>query len=81
MALFEKVKSIGQKRLTTESPKVSKAIQGEYYVVKDGDSLWRIAEKKLGNGGRYTEISKLNADVLEDEDDIVVGMRLRLPAR
>jgi nucleoid-associated protein YgaU len=60
---------------------VSKAIKGEYYTVKDGDSLWRIAEKKLGNGGRYTEISKLNADVLEDEDDIVVGMRLRLPAR
>jgi nucleoid-associated protein YgaU len=43
--------------------------------------LWRIAEKKLGNGGRYTDIRKLNADVLEDEDDLSVGMRLRLPAR
>jgi nucleoid-associated protein YgaU len=81
-SLFEKVNSIGQKHLTTsDSTGVSKAIQGEYYIVKDGDSLWRIAEKKLGNGGRYTEISGLNADVLEDEDDIVVGMRLRLPAR
>jgi LysM repeat protein len=80
-SLFEKVKSVGQRHLANDSSKVSKAIQGEYYVVKDGDSLWRIAEKKLGNGSRYTEISKLNSDVLEDEDDLFVGMRLRLPAR
>jgi nucleoid-associated protein YgaU len=80
-SLFENVKSIGKRHLVTESPKVSKAIQGEYYTVKNGDSLWRIAEKKLGNGGRYMEISKLNADILEDEDDLFVGMRLRLPAR
>ena len=80
-SLFEKVRSISKRRLTTGSPGISKAIQGEHYVVKDGDSLWRIAEKKLGNGGRYTAISKLNADILEDEDDLFVGMRLRLPAR
>ena len=80
-SLFESVKSIGQRRLSTDSTKVSKSIQGGYYTVKEGDSLWRIAAEKLGNGGRYTEISKLNADVLEDEDDLFVGMRLRLPAR
>lgn len=80
-SLFEKVKSIGKRHLTVDSPRVGKAIQGEHYVVKDGDSLWRIAAEKLGNGSRYKEISKLNADVLEDEDDLFVGIRLRLPAR
>ncbi len=80
-SLFESVKSIGKRHLSIDSPGISKAIEGEHYVVKDGDSLWRIAAEKLGNGSRYTEISKLNADVLEDEDDLFVGMRLRLPAR
>jgi nucleoid-associated protein YgaU len=80
-SLFERVKSIGRRHLTQKSPDTIKPIEGEYYIVKDGDSLWRIAANKLGNGNRYTEISKLNTDVLEDDDEVFVGMRLRLPAR
>ncbi len=49
------------------------------YTVKDGDSLWKIAQHKLGDGNRYTEIAKLNRAVLGDEDAISVGMKLRLP--
>lgn len=30
------------------------------YTVKSGDSLWAIAKKQLGNGSRWSEISKLN---------------------
>lgn len=30
------------------------------YRVKKGDSLWAIAEEKLGNGSRFAEIKKLN---------------------
>lgn len=67
--LFERVNSIGG----TESAR--------WYVVKDGDSLWDIAAEQLGQGVRYTEISKLNTDILTNEDSIKVGMRLRLPAK
>jgi nucleoid-associated protein YgaU len=80
-SLFETVKSIGRRHLTNDSPSSVKSIEGKYYIVKDGDSLWRIAAEKLGNGNRYTEISKLNTDVLENDDEVFVGMRLRLPAR
>ncbi len=51
------------------------------YVVREDDSLWRIAAEKLGNGSRYVEIAKLNTDVLDDDDDLTVGMRLRLPGQ
>ncbi len=76
--IFEKVKSIGERYL---SPGGRKAKQGKQYVVREGDSLWKIAAERLGDGSRYTEIAKLNADILDDEDTLSIGMRLRMPAR
>jgi len=76
--LFEKVESIGRKYLSSDG---QKAMQDRWYVVREGDSLWKIAAEQLGNGNRYKEISKLNPDILADEDNLVVGMRLRMPAR
>lgn len=74
--VLEKVESIGKRHLPTDG---SGAKQGRQYVVLDGDSLWRIAAEQLGEGSRYNEIAKLNAGILED--NLVVGMRLKLPAR
>lgn len=34
--------------------------EGKRYTVKQGDSLWGIAERELGNGFLYEEIRKLN---------------------
>ncbi len=76
--IFAKVKSIGQRHLSTTG---RGAEQIRWYVVREGDSLWRIAAERLGEGSRYIEIAKLNADILDDEDSLVVGMRLRMPAR
>jgi len=77
-SLFEKVKSIGRKQLSTNP---DKAKQSEPYVVRDGDNLWRIAAEQLGNGSRFKEISELNANIIKDENDLEVGMLLRIPAR
>lgn len=59
----------------------STTTQTRDYVVKSGDSLWKVAAKQLGNGTRYDEIAELNADVLQGGDDLTVGMHLKLPAR
>ena len=75
---FEKVKSIGQRRLSAETVKTKRS---KVYVVQEGDSLWKIAAEQLGDGNLYPEISKLNTDILEDEDTLFVGMRLRLPGQ
>jgi len=76
--IFRKVESIGRKHLSGDE---AKAKQGEWYVVKEGDNLWKIAAEQLGSGGRFKEISKLNAGILDDEDVVGVGVRLRLPTR
>ena len=76
--IFEKVKSIGRTRLLGDR---QEAKQSGWYVVRDGDSLWKIAAEQLGTGSRYDEISKLNAGILDHEDYVVAGMRLKMPPR
>jgi len=69
--LFERVRSIGGGR----------AENIRWYEVKENDSLWKIADKELGDGNRYKEISKLNANILSDENDLKLGMLLQLPTK
>ena len=47
------------------------------YTVKQGDTLWGIAKKLLGDGNRYREIQKENG--LQDTL-IRVGMVLKIPS-
>jgi len=52
------------------------------YVVRAGDSLYRIAERELGDGLRWREIHAANRAVIGDDPTrIQVGMELRLPPR
>ena len=75
-AMFEKVKSLGRRH---SSPTPSTNRRTSRYIVQDGDSLWRIAARQLGDSSRYDEIAELNADILQDEDSLSVGMSLKLP--
>lgn len=77
-AMFKKAESIGQRHLPADNRRTK---QGRLYIVRENDNLWRIATEQLGNGKRYTEIVKMNSDVIDDEDNLPVGTRLKLPAR
>lgn len=53
----------------------------EPYTVKRGDSLWKIAEQRLGDGARYVDIVQLNRGVLGDPPDFLLpGTVLRIPS-
>ena len=70
--LFDKVKSIG----------FNSRKDGEKFktvVVEEGDSLWKIAVKNLGDGNRYKDLLDLNSDILKSKDSIRVGMNLKIP--
>jgi LysM repeat protein len=50
------------------------------YTVKRGDTLWRIAEQRLGDGLRFRELVDLNRDVLGGRPDFILpGTVLHLP--
>ena len=48
-------------------------------MVKPGDSLWKFAAERLGNGRRWHELLSLNPE-LRDPNHIEVGSEILLPA-
>ena len=51
--------------------------EGQVYVVKKGDSLWKIAETVYKDGYRWLDIAKANK--LANPNILLVGQKLTLP--
>jgi len=49
------------------------------HIVKDGESLWKIAKQELGSGARWNEIYTANRDVLASPEALHTGQKLRVP--
>ena len=52
---------------------------GEYYTVKSGDTLSKIAKHYYGDANRYSAIFEANKPMLSDPDKIYPGQTLRIP--
>lgn len=62
-------------------PAAPRSAPVEHYTVQLGDSLWRIAERHLGDGARYPEILNLNRTLLRAGPDFLQpGWQLTLPS-
>lgn len=50
------------------------------HMVRDGESLWTIAQKYYQNGGHFMEIFKANEDIIKNMNLIYSGQIIRIPA-
>lgn len=51
----------------------------ETYIVREGDCLWSIAEKELGNGMYWSSIYAANRSLIGDDPDLLyVGWELKM---
>ena len=57
---------------------IDESVSPKTYIVKPGDTLWKISQEFLGDGKRYTEIIKLNN---LESGDLRVGQNLNLPIK
>ena len=51
----------------------------QWYVVKAGDSLSKIAKHFYGDASLYPQIFEANRDTLKNPDLIQIGQKLRIP--
>lgn len=49
------------------------------YVVKKGDTLWKIAKNYLGSGTLYGKIKEANKELIKNPNRIYVGWKLTIP--
>ena len=71
-AVAERATADGARRVEDGSRRVE---------VRAGDSLYRIAEREYGNGGRWRVIYQANRDVIDEPSMLQPGMKLMIPKR
>lgn len=49
------------------------------YVIKKNDSLWKIAQKEMGNGNRWKYLYELNKKVIKDPNRLKAGVTITIP--
>lgn len=64
---------------TPAPPTTTPAAAASKYVVEKGDSLWKIAAEKYGDGALWQRIAKANT--LKHPNHIEIGEELELPAQ
>lgn len=52
---------------------------GYYYKVKEGENLWIIAERLLGDGNKYNEIHTANKEILKNPLRLSKGEKILIP--
>lgn len=51
----------------------------EFYEIRSGDTLSKIAKKYYGDAMKYPRIFEANREVIQDPDKIYPGQRIRIP--
>lgn len=55
------------------------APESQFYTVKSGDNLSKIAKQYYGDANQYNKIFEANRPLLKNADDIYPGQVLRIP--
>ena len=69
------------KQVTEEKQEVQSAVKvdSKDYVIKEGDSLWKIAEREYGNGMQWKRIYEFNKDVISNPNRPRKGTKIKIP--
>jgi nucleoid-associated protein YgaU len=57
----------------------AKVEETQFYTVKKGDSLSKIAKALMGDGSKWPKIFEANKEVIKNPDLIYPGQQLRIP--
>ncbi|MBL4892350.1 MAG: LysM peptidoglycan-binding domain-containing protein [Rhizobiaceae bacterium] len=58
---------------------IAEITTGSSVIIRKGDSLWRVSQRRYGEGVRYTTIFDANRDQIRDPDLIYPGQVFEIP--
>jgi outer membrane protein OmpA-like peptidoglycan-associated protein len=64
---------------TKENVESQVKVSTKDYVIKPGDSLWKIAQKELGNGNRWKYLYDFNKDRIKNPKKLKAGTKIVIP--
>jgi outer membrane protein OmpA-like peptidoglycan-associated protein len=62
-----------------ESVESETRVSTREYVIQKNDSLWKIAEREMGNGNRWKYLYELNKDRISNPDKLKEGKTIIIP--
>lgn len=77
-----KVKKIEEGKFFVEEEKKIESeikVTTKEYVIQKDDSLWKIAQKELGNGYRWKYLYELNKDKIKNPNKLKAGQKIIIP--
>ncbi|SHE62363.1 LysM peptidoglycan-binding domain-containing protein [Clostridium fallax] len=66
-------------KITNNNIRQSSPQTPKIHTVVEGDTLWHLAKKYLGNGNRWPEIYNINKDKIKNPNIIYNGQVLKIP--
>ena len=69
------IKGVGQ----VNSDTLTAPAAAEFYTIKSGDSLSKIAKQYYGDAMKYTMLFEANREVIKHPDKIYPGQQIRVP--
>lgn len=64
---------------TDEKVESAVKVSTREYVIKKNDSLWKIAEREMGNGNRWKYLYELNKDRISSPNKLRTGQTIIIP--
>jgi outer membrane protein OmpA-like peptidoglycan-associated protein len=64
---------------TSEKVESEVKVSTKEYTIKEGDSLWRIAQRELGDGNRWKYLYEFNKDRIRDPKKLKAGQKIIIP--
>ncbi|WP_342505612.1 LysM peptidoglycan-binding domain-containing protein [Sporosarcina sp. FSL K6-2383] len=65
----------------TAPPRQNSKPAPQTYSLISGDSLWKVAQKYLGDGNRFREIANLNGIKDSQFSSLPIGLKVKLPTK
>ena len=61
------------------APATAAEPEEEFYVIKSGDSLSKIAKQYYGDANKWPDLFAANKEVIQDPDEIFPGQKIVIP--